>query len=60
MSLTYISAIAQFLIALNILTPAEAQIVSDGISAILALAALAVTLFGRWRAGGVNPFGFRE
>ena len=60
MSLTYIASITQFLVALGFITSTEATTISDGVSAIIALLILLVTLYGRWRAGGVNMLGMRK
>lgn len=60
MSTTYISAIIQFLIIMGVLNQEEAQTVSDGMVAILALITLLMTLWGRHRLGGVTVSGFRK
>lgn len=60
MSLTYVSAIVQFLILLGVLTQEEATIVSEGLVAVVSLVALLVTLYGRYRLGGVDKFGLKE
>lgn len=60
MSLTYIAAISSFLVTINVLTTAEAQVLNDGLLALVSLGTLLVTLYGRWRAGGVNMFGLRK
>lgn len=60
MSLTYIGAIVQFLVMLGVLSQEESQTVSDGIVAILSLVTLGITLYGRWRLGGVTKFGIKE
>lgn len=60
MSLTYITSIVQFLIIIGVLTQEEATVVSDGLVAVMSLIALLVTLYGRYRAGGVDIFGFRS
>lgn len=60
MSTTYISAIIQFLIIMGVLNQEEAQTVSDGMVAILALITLLMTLWGRYRLGSVTVFGFRK
>jgi len=59
MSLTYISAIANFLILLGVLSQEEATVLSEGLVAVVSLVALLVTLYGRYRAGGVDIFGIR-
>lgn len=59
MSLTYISAIVQFLILLGVLTQEEANVVSEGLVAVMSLVALLVTLYGRYRLGKVDMFGMR-
>jgi len=60
MSTTYIASIVQFLILLGVLTQEEATVVSDGLVAVLSLVALLVTLYGRYKAGGLDIFGFRK
>lgn len=60
MSTTYISAIIQFLIIMGVLNQEEAQTVSDGMVAILALITLLMTLWGRYRLGGIRATGFRK
>lgn len=60
MSTTYIASIVQFLILLGVLTQEEATVVSDGLIAVMSLVALLVTLYGRYRAGGLDIFGFRK
>lgn len=59
MSLTYIAAIVQFLVVLGLITQEEAQTLSDGVVAVVSLITLFVTLWGRFRAGGVDIFGIR-
>ena len=56
-SLTYIGSIAQALVVLGLFTNEEATVLTDGVLAVIALLSLAVTLAGRWRAGGVNILG---
>ena len=60
MSLTYIGAIVQFLVALGLITIEEASVLTEGIIAIVSLVTLGVTLYGRFRAGGVTLFGARN
>lgn len=59
MSLTYISAIVQFLILLGVLTQEEATVLSEGLVAVVSLVALLVTLYGRYRLGNVDVLGMR-
>lgn len=56
MSKTYIGAIATLVAALGILTEAEAVNV---LNAIILLATTGVTLYGRYKAGGITVFGGR-
>lgn len=60
MSLTYISSIIQFLIVLELVTPSEGEILSNGATAILALITLGFTLWGRYRLGDISIFGTRK
>lgn len=60
MSLTYISAIAQFFVVMGLITTDEADIVEKGIMAIGSLVLLGYTLYGRFRIGGVSMFGLRK
>lgn len=57
MSLTYIGALVQFAVVLGLLNSEEANIVTEGLVAVISLATLAVTLWGRFRLGGVSVFG---
>jgi len=57
MSLTYIAGIAQFLVTLGVITTSEAAVLSEGVMAIASLVALITTLYGRWRAGGIDLLG---
>lgn len=59
MSVTYITAITQFLIVLGLITTEEAKTIEQGIVALIALGVLIGTLWGRYRAGGVNIWGQR-
>ena len=63
MSITYASAIVQFLILMGVLTQEEANIVSEGLVAVVSPVALLVTLYGRYRANQTEPIdilGFRK
>lgn len=60
MSLTYIGAIVQFLVVLGLVTTEEANVVTEGVVAIVALVTLGVTLYGRFRLGGVSMFGTKH
>ena len=59
-SITYIGSIAQALVVLGLFTNEEAVILTDGVLAVGGLIALGVTLYGRWRAGGVNLSGIKN
>jgi len=44
---------------LGVLSQEEATVLSEGLVAVVSLVALLVTLYGRYRAGGVDIFGIR-
>ena len=57
MSLTYLAAIAAFLVANGLLSQADA----DSLITIISLAVpMIVTMIGRYRAGGLHWTGFRK
>lgn len=57
MSLTYVSALLSFAVAIGILHQDEA----DTLNSIIALAVpLALTLYGRYRAGGIHWSGIKH
>lgn len=60
MSRTYIFALVQFLVSCGLLSMSEAEMLSEGIIAIISLATLAGTLYGRFQAGGISLFGVRK
>jgi hypothetical protein len=60
MSITYIGAFLQFGVILGLITGEEAQTIGDGLVAISSLVLLLITLYGRFRLGGVDKLGFRK
>lgn len=60
MSITYLSSILQFLVVVGLINQSEADIVNDGVIAIISLVILGISLWGRFRAGGVNILGLRK
>jgi hypothetical protein len=60
MSLTYIGAIVQFGVVLGLITGEEAKTIGDGLVAILSLVTLLITLYGRYRLGGVDKMGLKQ
>lgn len=60
MSVTYLAAIAQFLVVLGLLNQGEADTLLNGADAIVSLIILAITLYGRWKAGGITLLGMRK
>lgn len=60
MSITYIGAFVQFLVTFGLITADEATTVTDGIVAIASLVTLGITLWGRYRAGGMKWWGGKE
>lgn len=60
MSMTYIGAIAQFLVTFGIITADEAATVTDGLVALVSLVTLGITLWGRFRLGDTHWWGGRK
>ncbi len=60
MSITYLASILQFLVVLGLINQQEADLINEGIVAVISLVVLGITLYGRWRAGGVNILGLRK
>ena len=60
MSLTYLGAIVQALVVPGLFTNEEAQILTDGVLALVSLGSLVVTLYGRFRLGDISLFGTRK
>lgn len=50
----------QFLVTFGLITADEATTVTDGIVAIASLVTLGITLWGRYRAGGMKWWGGKE
>lgn len=61
MSITYLGAIAQFLVVLNLLSQNEADILVEGLTGLVSLIVLVITLWGRFRTSTVITwFGARK
>jgi hypothetical protein len=60
MSITYLAQLLQFLVVFGLISQSEADVINEGIVAIISLVVLAIGLYGRFRAGGVNIFGLRK
>lgn len=55
-SLTYAGAIAGFIASMTLLSEAEAL---NFVNALIVVISTAMTLYGRYRAGGVNKLGIK-